>query len=108
MRILSIWIGCSGTGHNQTGFLTARYDSLCTAIQGIEGDKVASLWLGPCSDTETAKLTLQGINDCLKLRTEDVSVLASEGTEPGFINEFYFRTSNLYPMPHTVVSAQLA
>ena len=76
MRILSIWIGCSGTGHNQTGFLTARYNSLCTAVQGIEGDKVASLGLGPCSATKPAQLPLQGLNDCLKLRPQDICMLA--------------------------------
>jgi len=76
VRVLAVWVGCSGIGHNQACFLAARYDSLCAAIQRIEGDEVTALRLGPASDAKAAQLTLQGINDCLKLRTEDVSVLA--------------------------------
>ena len=72
MRVFAVRIGCSGTGHNQTGFLTARYDSLCTAIQGIKRDEISAVWLCPLTDSKSAKLFVQSIQYKLKFRAENV------------------------------------
>ena len=43
--------------HHKAGFLAPCHNCLCTAVKGIKGDEIASLWTGPGTDPEAAQLS---------------------------------------------------
>ena len=76
MWIFAVWIGCSGRGHNNSGFLAFCYDIFCTAFHGVKGDEVATLWFGPLTDAKTAKFSFQDLFYCFKFWTDDIGMFS--------------------------------
>ena len=76
MRINAIREGSSRLCHLHPCLCCLSYNIFCTAFHGVKGDEISALWCGPCSDTCSADLFLQGVFHCLKFRTKDFRVFS--------------------------------
>lgn len=76
MRVLSIWIGGAGAGHDETCFFTSANDGLRTSVQRIEGNEVSALRTGPGTDSKAAQFSLQNLDYGFELRSHDVCMLS--------------------------------
>ena len=76
MGILSVRIGCTGSGHYHTGLLACRNDALRAAIHGIKGDKISALRSGPFADAQSSQLFIQDLDYRFKLGTKDICMLS--------------------------------
>ena len=70
--ILAVGEGGAGAGEDQANLFASGNDFLGAAVQGVKGDKIAALGVGPGADAQAAQLTFQGAADDLKLGPQNV------------------------------------
>ena len=73
--ILLIGVGCTGTCQYHTCLLTLLNDLLCTALQCIKGNEIATLRFCPGTYAKTIQFTLKYMEHRLKFRTHDCCML---------------------------------
>ena len=58
VRIFSVWVSRSGTGHHNAGLFALRNDRFRASVERVEGDKISAIRFCPLPDFQTAKFLI--------------------------------------------------